>query len=199
MPSFLAYFAPLALLFPIAADLPAGDAPVADGAKLLPEPAEKEAPRGKARPEGRMEPPGWIMLDATTSIPTQNQVRIERRVIVRISPRSNASRQELVATLGQQESAQQFIERKAGNCIPVSSIAAVQAMRDNRLMLYTRDRKMLAASLEKSCRARDFYSGFYVEPNGDGQICISRDKLQSRTGAKCEISGFRQVTPVTPQ
>ena len=61
---------------------------------------------------------------------------------------------------------------------------------------FLRDRRMLSVNLEKSCRARDFYSGFYVEKNKDGQLCISRDKLQSRTGARCEIETMRQLVEV---
>ena len=56
---------------------------------------------------------------------------------------------------------------------------------------------MISARLEKSCRARDFYSGFYVERREDGNICINRDKLLSRAGAKCEVSRMRELIPAT--
>ena len=55
---------------------------------------------------------------------------------------------------------------------------------------------MIAVNLEKACRARDFYAGFYVERNKDGQLCVDRDKLQSRTGAQCEVETMRQLVQV---
>ena len=42
----------------------------------------------------------------------------------------------------------------------------------------------LAATLEPSCVASSFYSGFYVERNADGRLCVSRDQLQSRARRK---------------
>lgn len=188
MPNFLAFFAPLTLFIPAVPGGPDSASPA-----LLPEPEEKIEKRGQKVP------PGWIIIDSGTAIPINHQVRIERRVTVRIAPRSTVQRRELVATLAPNAAGQQFIERDAGKCIPVKSIGAVQSTRNNRLLFYLRGGGMLAANLEKSCRSRDFYSGFYLEPNKDGKLCIKRDKLQSRTGAKCEISGLRQMVPVTPQ
>ncbi len=80
-----------------------------------------------------------------------------------------------------------------GKCIALSSVAGVAPMEDDRLMLFLKDRRIVAANLEKACSSRDFYSGFYVEPRKDGKVCINRDKLQSRTGAKCELTRLRQM------
>ena len=88
-----------------------------------------------------------------------------------------------------------MVERKIGKCVKLNTIAGVQPTRDNRLMLYTRDNLMIAANLEKACSARDFYSGFYIEPSEDGNLCIDRDQLQSRTGVKCKLSRLRQLVP----
>ena len=82
-------------------------------------------------------------------------------------------------------------------CIPVERIAGVQTGSGNRLLLFLRDRRIVTASLEKSCRARDFYSGFYLERNEDGKLCADRDKLQSRSGANCEIDRMRQLVAVS--
>ena len=79
-----------------------------------------------------------------------------------------------------------------GKCVPVSGIAAVQADA-GRLLLFMRDQRLVAASLEKACSARDFYSGFYLERTGDGLLCVERDKLHSRAGASCELSKLRQL------
>ena len=65
------------------------------------------------------------------------------------------------------------------------------------LLLYLRDRRLVSAQLERSCSARDYYSGFYFEPNADGRLCIDRDRLLSRTGARCSLSGMAQLVPVS--
>ena len=74
--------------------------------------------------------------------------------------------------------------------------ARIIPYRGNRLVLYLRDQRMISVNLEKSCRARDFYSGFYVEKSKDGRLCVDRDKLQSRTGARCEVEAMRQLVEV---
>jgi hypothetical protein len=52
---------------------------------------------------------------------------------------------------------------------------------------------VVSASLERSCSARDYYSGFYIERNSDGQICVRRDSLLSRSGANCKLTRLRQL------
>lgn len=162
----LAMIAPIALLLPAAGS--ADDAPAS--------------------------PANWLRGAAAISpVPVQHQVRIEQRVVLRISPRSASARQNLLAELPRQLPEQEYEEKKIGKCLPVRSIAAVQTGSGNQLLLYTRDQRIISARLEKACRARDFYSGFYVEQNKDGMLCVERDKLQSRAGANCEISRIRQL------
>lgn len=136
---------------------------------------------------------GWRAPETAIPAPVQHQVRIEQRVVLRISPRSASARQNLLAEMPRQLPPQQFEEKKIGKCLPVKSIAAVQTGSGNQLLLFTRDQRIISARLEKACRARDFYSGFYVEQNKDGMLCVERDKLQSRAGANCEISRIRQL------
>lgn len=187
MTNLLALIAPLVLMLPIAEQ---GETSVAQPeiAKLDPKLAPVAA-KGRELQE-RFE------LDAAHEVPVQNQVRIEQRVIVRISPRRPASRQSLVADQATPEPARRYEERKMEKCIPVERIAAVQTGSGNRLLLFLRDRRIVTASLEKSCRARDFYSGFYLEQNEDGKLCADRDKLQSRSGANCEVSRLRRLVAV---
>ena len=59
--------------------------------------------------------------------------------------------------------------------------------------MYMRDRQIISAELEKACSPRDFYLGFYVERSPDGQLCVNRDRLMSRAGAKCRIADFRRL------
>lgn len=141
--------------------------------------------------------PGWIMFEAIRRAPVQHQVRIEQRVIIRIAPRSASARQNMSSFVAPQQPRTRLVEREADDCLPVAAIGAVQPARDNRLMLYMRDRRLFSAQLERSCTARDFYSGFYVERNSDGMLCIDRDRLQSRTGSQCEVEQLRQMVAVS--
>lgn len=80
-----------------------------------------------------------------------------------------------------------------GKCVDIGDISGVQPDRGGRLMLFMRDQRIVAAELEKACSARDFYSGFYIDKNDDGRLCVSRDRLQSRSGAKCQLSRMRRL------
>jgi hypothetical protein len=86
-----------------------------------------------------------------------------------------------------------FVERKFGKCLPMSGIIGVQPVSGRRLLLIMRGSRMFTAELEKGCQARDFYSGFQVALSSDGMICRDRDQLRARSGATCEVSGFRQI------
>lgn len=121
-----------------------------------------------------------------------DQVRIEQRTIIRIAPRT-AFRDPLFQA-PQRPPVQRFHERRANRCVPLQGIAGVQVA-DNRLLLFMRDQRLFGASLEKACRPRDFYSGFYVERTGDGMICAGRDDVHSRAGVTCAISRLRELVP----
>jgi hypothetical protein len=120
------------------------------------------------------------------------QVSIEQRVTIRIAPRGPAVPADF-DNLPSNGVSPRFTEKKMGKCVPVSGIVGVQYRDANRLVLYLRDRRMVSVTLEKSCRARDFYSGFYVARNDDGQLCVERDQILSRSGANCQLSAMRQL------
>ncbi len=125
------------------------------------------------------------------------QVRIEQRIIMRISPRQPAGREELLAQLPRSRAGTKVVERKIGSCLNAKNIDAVQTGPDNRLLLFMHDRRVISAELEKSCNARDFYSGFYVERSKDGKICVQRDRIHSRAGAKCSLRQLSQLVTVS--
>lgn len=192
-----------ALLAPFAMMLPVANAVVpADARAAMP-----GAAAAQSGPDaGRMTPlPEAQALDPLDSLMFQlisqgfragveNQVRIEQRITIRITPRpSNVQPSMLMDLPAQAPTAPRFVERKMGKCLPVSGIAGVQAAAGNRLILYMRDQRVISAALERACSARDFYSGFYVERSGDGQLCVNRDTLQSRSGANCKLSGIKQL------
>ena len=125
-------------------------------------------------------------------VPVQEQVRIEQRLTIRIAPRPPVM-PNLLDELPANGLAPRVIERKMARCLPVSSIAGVQASGDNKLILFMRDRRIVSATLEKACRARDFYSGFYIDRNSDGMLCVERDELHSRSGSNCQLKGMKQL------
>lgn len=132
-------------------------------------------------------------LDAFYSARKANQVRIERRVTIRIAPYRQSSRNSLLAQLPRRGVTSTFEEREMSECVPVAGIAGVQTGTGNRLLLFLRDQRIISLNLERGCEARDFYSGFYVERNKDGRLCVKRDQLQSRSGAKCEVERMRRL------
>jgi hypothetical protein len=186
MHSLFVLAAPFALMLPWAAgaDEPARAAP--------------SAPQCEAAGQSAAPAPvqGVNPLSAMRSQQIARQVRIEQRVVVRIAPASSAVRQNMLAELPQRAISSRFEEAKKEKCVPLEGIAGVQTGSGNRLVLFLRDRRMISVNLEKSCRARDFYSGFYVERRKDGRLCVDRDKLQSRTGVRCEVESMRQLVEV---
>lgn len=122
-----------------------------------------------------------------------NQVRIEQQMTIRISPRPQPVRPNMLMDLPGREIGPRFVERKIGKCVKASGIGGVQPDGGNRLLLFMRDRRIVSAELERSCRSRDFYSGFYLSRNTDGQLCIDRDMLLSRSGANCKLTRIRQL------
>jgi hypothetical protein len=126
----------------------------------------------------------------------QEQVRIERRVIVRIAPSPPSAREEMLARLPRREMPTRYQEEELDGCVPVESIAGSTPVQENRLLLFMRDRRILSAALERTCSAQAFYSGFYVERNEDGMLCSGRDRLQSRAGASCEVSRLNRLVAV---
>lgn len=126
--------------------------------------------------------PGW-----------QYQVRIENRVIIRIGPAAPAARSSMMSELPRRQMRTRYEEVEHRDCIQAEGVVGVQPTPDNRLLFYTNERQILAASLEEGCLARAFYAGFYIERNEDGRLCVARDRLQSRAGASCEVAEFTRL------
>lgn len=196
MPSLAQFLAPLALMLPMpSADLP-GTAP-GRGEELSLDQAWQAA-RFPAGPPLVSDPLGDGPLAdlAKKGIARSladddwNQVRIEQRLIIRIAPRGPGR-----DVFAMPPMPPRFYERKTSKCLPVAAIAGVQVDSNDRLLLFLRDRRLIGASLDKACKARDFYSGFYVERSEDGQLCSGRDTIHSRAGANCAITKMRELVP----
>ena len=150
--------------------------------------------------------PCWADLHGLSEVhrpETARQMRIERRVIVRIAPfpaprRGSAIFDEALAASPPVAANPpvRFEERRAVKCVPIRDITGVRQASDNRLVLFLHKSSPLSARLEKNCRARDFYSGFYVEDSEDGMLCTGRDTLHSRAGANCSLSRLYRLAPI---
>jgi hypothetical protein len=191
MNAFVAFLSPLALLLPaLAGELP----PVRDDLSVQEAIGRKAPPRGfDALPSEPFE----VLKEARGPL-EQGQVRIEQRVIIRISPGAGAARQQMLADLQRRgQAATAYEEQRLNGCIAVANIAGMEpAPEQNRILLFMRDRRILSAALERACNARDYYSGFYVERNDDGQLCARRDLLQSRAGASCRVAQLNRLVAV---
>lgn len=187
MPSLAHLFAPLALLLVPAAPAPALLAESTPGAAspFDPDDAPDEAWSLALRVDG---PP---LAEADTAQPgvldpdTWNQVRIEQHLIIRIAP-GPAPRGAFFAT--PPPVPPQRVPRRELKCVAMAGLAGVRLSGANQLTLLLRDERVVQATLPKICAASAFYSGFYVEPTGDGMLCARRDVIHSRAGANCSIS-----------
>lgn len=124
------------------------------------------------------------------------QVRIQQQFSIRISPGPPMPSPVYVIENEENDRPTRLEERNMGKCLPAASIVSVQSAPRNRLLFFLRDSRVVTAGLDKSCHAHDFYSGFYVERNADGQICIERDKIHARSGANCQIHDLRALVEV---
>lgn len=175
----------------------------AHSAQLSPDENTDEAdaePRGKTLPAPRMSP---FTTTAFSALPfdrlvqpdNPRQVRIERRVIIRISPQNRPFTPMSLVPQNRREGSNPLtvVEEKHGNCLEIGEIKGARPNRDGRLMLFMSDSRTLALKLDKSCPADAFYSGFYVERPKDGKLCMKRDLVQSRSGARCEVRGINRL------
>ena len=161
--------------------------------------ASVEAPAGAVADERQFE--GFTFLPVTFvfhQFPDRRagQVRIEQTLRIRISPQrasqTTVARPEMLVGVPQRAIGSSFDERRIGRCLSINSISGVQPNGGNDLILFLRDRRMVRAQLERSCRSREFYSGFYIA-GGDGYLCVDRDQLQSRSGSNCKLAEIRQL------
>ncbi len=122
-----------------------------------------------------------------------DQVRVDQRVIIRLpspasAPAAAGAQRQSVAKL-------KYKEKKIGKCLWVDRLGGSRPGPDRTLDLLTRDGILIRAYLGDGCLAREFYAGAYMERSYDGKLCVDRDLLHARTGAKCEIDKFRLLIP----
>ena len=86
-------------------------------------------------------------------------------------------------------------EGKGPKCVPARIIVAASVIAPSSVDFVLRDARRIRAKLDSSCPALDYYRGFYIAPNPDGQICADRDIIRSRMGGECGIDKFRSLKP----
>lgn len=116
------------------------------------------------------------------------QVTIEQRVIIRV-PLSRPPKRAPVPVAPPVS----LREKKGPKCLEMKDIRAASVISLDSLMLATEDGDRYRARMERGCRATDFYSGFYMEPGRDGELCAGRDSLQARSGVECTVMGFTRI------
>lgn len=124
---------------------------------------------------------------------TYYQVRIDQRVIIRLPSQAVAPAN--VAAARKQAPAIKYKEEKIGKCLWIDKLAGSRPGPDRTLDIATRDGVLIRAYLGDGCLAREFYAGAYLERPYDGKLCVDRDMLHARTGAKCEVDKFRLLVP----
>jgi hypothetical protein len=137
-----------------------------------------------------------VRFDPSFMIKAQNllQVRIEQRVIIRVPLRQVTAVSN--SPNGKKPAPIKYKEEKVGKCLMMDRLVGSRPGPKDSLELVTRDGILIRAYLNDGCLGREFYAGAYMERPADGKLCVERDLLYARTGAKCEINKFRLLTPV---
>lgn len=111
------------------------------------------------------------------------QVLIQQQVIVRVPRLPSAQMRPIVWKEG----------KKGPKCIALATLAGALITQPRSIDLVLQGGSRIRAQIDKRCPSLDFYSGFYLKPTADGQICADRDSLRTRGGRACEIDRFRTL------
>lgn len=130
------------------------------------------------------------LRDAPVKGPEVAQMVIERRVVIRVAPHPPRERPRI--------SFREWREKSAAKCFPINALAGIVISKPDSIDMVLRNGQLIRARLERGCPSIDFYSGFYLQPTRDGQLCADRDMIHSRTGGACEVEKFRTLIPPRP-
>lgn len=125
--------------------------------------------------------PGGVPAQRATF--TSAQMVIQQRVIVRVPRLPSAQVRPIVWKEG----------KKGPKCIALAELAGALITQPRSIDLVMLGGSRVRAQIDKRCPSLDFYSGFYLKPTADGQICADRDSLRTRGGRACEIDRFRTL------
>lgn len=121
------------------------------------------------------------------------QVLIRERITIRRVPRMPMAAPTLAKPVPMVRG---WRERKGPKCVPVDRLAGASIVAPMAIDLLTVDGRRLRARLDHDCSSMDYYSGLYIRPGEDGQVCARRDSIRVRSGARCGIAMFRTLEPV---
>lgn len=134
----------------------------------------------------------WLDIVDAFRPASSRQVRIQRRIIIRIVPLSATARPRAAGD-ARTLVPMRIVERPVAGCVPLDGIAGISADRGSRIRLHLHSRQVLSMRFDDSCPAEAFYSGFYVERRSDGLLCPARDTIQSRSGVRCAVGRFSRL------
>ena len=86
-------------------------------------------------------------------------------------------------------------EVKGPKCVALNQLAGASIGQNDAVDLFLRGGMRLRAQLDDDCPALDYYSGFYIAPTADGQVCQRRDMLHTRAGQQCRVKRFYLLVP----
>ena len=144
----------------------------------------------------RFEPEGFRVFREGYRTEVQNQVRIEQRMVIRITPGPPAVQREFYPPPPRSGGPPRYREKSYHDCVAIEDIVGIKPMTPNRLVLFMRNHHMLSAALERACDADAFYLGAYVQRSGDGKLCAGRDMLRARSGATCQVSRLARLVAI---
>lgn len=112
------------------------------------------------------------------------QLSIRQQLIIRIP-----------ATPARPTAPIEWREKRGPSCIPAAALGGAQVSATDSVDLLLKGGTRIRAKLKDDCGTLTFYSGFYLRPGRDGQVCADRDVIHGRSGAVCEIDSFKTLTP----
>ncbi|WP_194744360.1 hypothetical protein [Thermaurantiacus tibetensis] len=83
-------------------------------------------------------------------------------------------------------------------CIDATAIAGAIVIDPKTLELIDRKGQHFQLTFGRPCPHLGYYGGFYFRADDEGRLCASRDRLQGRSGAACEISAIAPMRPARP-
>jgi len=133
----------------------------------------------------------YVLLAASTSVAPGiervdfAQMMIRQRVVIRIPAMPQSPPPRPI----------EWREKKGPRCLPMSTLAGAAINQPDSVDLFVRGGGRYRAQLDDECPALDYYSGFYLSPTPDGQVCEGRDTIKTRAGGQCGIERFRTLVP----
>lgn len=116
------------------------------------------------------------------------QLSIQQRIFIRIFPKRPPPS-------ALPDTRVHWKEKKGPKCIATTGLGGFAITTPDSIDLFLKGGGRYRAHLEEDCPSIAFYSGFYIRPTADGQICTGRDPIHSRAGGQCEIVKIRELVP----